>query len=243
MTQRFRRAFRISLAAALAGLVALVAVHDVPTGPTAEDARYARLILDEAGYRDVKQVQHSHDFEGEVRVILAVQDAVLRVAGEDRAIPFGRPREPKDLYEVKHGLCFDRSRAIEKILTWLGFETRHVAVYATKATSVIAALTTRQSPSHAVSEVLTRKGWMVVDSNRRWIALDESRNVVSLADLRNGAAAEKGWAADSRARIDTIFTGPFVAIRGLYSRHGNFYPPYTPLPDYNLRQLLSNASD
>jgi hypothetical protein len=242
MTNRSR--LWIAAAVLSIGLGVALIVHDVPTGVTADDRRYAGLILSEAGYSaGFAEGAKPDDFEGEVRAVVAVQDAVLSVAGRDLAIPTGREREPKDLYELKHGLCFDRSRAIEKILTWIGFETRHVSVYATNKASWLVALATPRSPSHAVSEVLTQKGWMALDSNRRWIGLDADREVVSVAGLRSAASMDRLWAKDSRAPLDKIFTRPFVAVRGLYSRHGAFYPPYTPVPDYNLRQLFGNVLD
>lgn len=43
--------------------------------------------------------------------------------------------------------------------------------------------------------------------------------------------------------VNALFKRPSVHIRGLYSRHGHFYPPYTPVPDFNVQQLLSNAGD
>ncbi len=80
-----------------------------------DDKRFAALIMKEAGYEpDHLKKSDGTDFEAEVRSIVAVQDAVLKAAPVDRAIPIGREREPKDLYELKYGLCYDRSRVIEK---------------------------------------------------------------------------------------------------------------------------------
>jgi hypothetical protein len=242
MTRRtalFRSLMLVALALAL--LAAIAVWHDVPTDLTAADREYAPLILANAGY-SLTEGSKPADFEGEVRAVLAVQDAVLTLAPQDLAIPFYASREPKDLYELRHGLCFDRSRVIEKLLAWLGFETRHVSIYATKKRSAIMALLTPRTPSHALSEVRTKKGWMAVDSNRRWIGLDVKRNAVSISALQ-GRGAKKKWAPESREAMHKIFKGPFVHIRGLYSRHGHFYPPYTPLPDYNLGQLMSHISD
>lgn len=221
-------------------LVALVVWQDVPTDLTEADRHYAALILGEAGYgAGFQDGQKPEDFEAQIRAIAATQDAVLRAAPKDEEIPLGRQREPQDLYELKKGLCYDRSRSIEKILTWLGFETRHVAVYSTNEMNAVKALLTPQVPSHAVSEVLTAKGWMLVDSTARWIGLDTQRNPVSLEHVRE----TKSWAPESSAPIHAIFTASFVGIRGLYSRHGYFYAPFTRVPDFNVGQLLSNVSE
>jgi hypothetical protein len=34
--------------------------------------------------------------------------------------------------------------------------------------------------------------------------------------------------------------GDFVFVYGLYSRHGGFYPPFVPLPDFDWAQLHHN---
>ena len=53
-------------------------------------------------------------YEDEINFIILVQQSVLRIAPEEKGLPFGQKREPKELYEAKSGLCYDRSRAIEK---------------------------------------------------------------------------------------------------------------------------------
>lgn len=222
--------------------VALLWAHDVSTAVTPEDERYAAMILTQAGYDPAQLRSHGvADFEAQIRTVVAVQDAVLAAAPVNRGIALGDEREPKDLFEEKAGLCYDRSRVIEKILSWLGFEARHVAVYSTAEETAVEALLTPQVPSHAVTEVRTEKGWMLIDSNARWIGLDASRDAVSLDDIQSDGL--RSWAPESRAPIDTIFTRPFIRVRGLYSRHGRFYPPFTPFPDYNLRELVSNVID
>jgi transglutaminase superfamily protein len=231
---------------ALSGVVLLaallVATHNVPTSVTSDDKHYAAAILEQAGYDPtLLSKTPGQEFESEVRAVVAVQDAVLEAAPKHSPISMGHEREPKDVFELKHGLCYDRSRAIEKVLDWLGYETRHVSVYSTKEMSRFWALLKPQVDSHAVTEVMTRKGWMVVDSNAHWIGLDRTRDAISLDDMQDGPVRE--WAPESRDEIQPIFTGPFVHISGLYSRHGGFYPPYTPIPDFNVTELLENFSD
>ena len=238
MGSRFKSVIFV-LAGAIATAALAVAIFDVSTDLSADDKRFAALIMTEAGYEpDQLKKGDGADFEAEVRSIVAVQDAVLKAAPVDRAIPFGREREPKDIYELKYGLCYDRSRVIEKVLAWLGFQTRHVSVYSTKKLPWFWALLKPQVDSHAVTEVRTSKGWMVVDSNKRWIGLDASRDAVSLSELQSGGV--NTWAPEARDSIHPIFTHSFIQIRGLYSRHGYFYPPYTPVPDYDVRQLVDN---
>lgn len=221
--------------------VGMLSWNNVSTDLTDADRRYAALILSDAGYGSLYHENWKpDDFEDQVRAIVAVQDAVLRTAPKEVEIPLGQQREPKDLYELKQGLCFDRSRSIEKILTWLGFETRHVSIYDTEKIGRFRALITPQVPSHAVSEVLTQKGWMLVDSNARWIGLSEQREPLSVDWIQRRQEDLVAWAPESRGNINNIFLHHFIRIYGLYSCHGYFYPPFTPIPDVNLPQLASN---
>lgn len=239
------RIWKTAVAAVLVLVVGLSFAAHVDTQVTAEDIEFGQRMLDEAGYHGgfAEGAASGADFDTQVRLIRAVQDAVIKAAPKEAGIALGKPREPKDLFAARLGLCFDRSRSIEKILSWLGFEVRHVAVYATTTTSVVGALLTPQAASHAVSEARTTKGWIVIDSNRRWIGLTPEKMPVSVAGLAERQAQRVWWADDMTETPSNTLTKPFVAIIGLYSRHGYFYPPYTPVPDVNVRQLLDNVFD
>lgn len=221
--------------------IAILVAHDVPTEATAEDRTKAQLILAQAVYDDPEEMERNlTTFEGQISAIIAVQDAVLTVAPMDIGIPFDTAREPGDLLVWKRGLCFDRSRAIEKILVSFGLETRHVAVYSVAQTgSKFVSLLTPSVSSHAISEVKTAKGWMVIDSNARWIGLTEDGMAISLKDLRSLDHAAVRWSSRNRAKINWILGKEFTCVIGLYSRHGRFFAPYSPVPDYNIRHLLT----
>jgi hypothetical protein len=139
------------------------------------------------------------------------------------------------------GICFDRSRVIEKILTGLGFETRHLAIYSTRDYGRLRALLTPGISSHALTEVKTGKGWMAVDSNARWIGLDAADSVYSVEDIQGRDPFAITWAPKVREPISwALINEPFTYVIGLFSRHGGFFPPYTPVPDVNYAQLLLN---
>ena len=101
-------------------LVAAAWIHNVSTAPTDDDTKYIHAMLEERGVRELV-LQGASTFDEEIRTIVAVQDAVLARAPEDKGLPLGSEREPRLLYEARYGLCYDRSRAIEKALTLLGF--------------------------------------------------------------------------------------------------------------------------
>ena len=228
------------IAAVLVACVAVLAWHNVSTKVSGDDRTAAREILDRAGYDQAwwSSVDLT-TYDGQVKAAIAVQDAVLKASPNDTDIPFDMPREPADLLRMQMGFCFDRSRAIEKILAMLGLETRHIAVYSTKKTgSALVSLITPQVSSHAVSEVRTNKGWMVIDSNKRWIGLTQDDLPVSMETLRSKVSTRAGWSTRNNARVNRIFTDQFTYVIGLYSRHGRFFPPYTRVPDVNWRDFV-----
>ena len=100
-------------------------------------------------------------------------------------MPYGTKREPKDVFEAKAGLCYDRSRVIEKILNFYGFKTRHVAIYSTVSSPfALLSLVTPGINSHAVTEVKTSKGWLVVDSNELFLSVGKDNEPISIEEIQ-----------------------------------------------------------
>lgn len=145
----------------LAAVFVILAGNNVSRAVTPADRFYGLLMLSEAGYGNILASVVGQrlpaSFSQRIRLIAAVQDAVLKETGSDVPIPLDRPRELMDLYRSRSGSCYDRSRGIEKLLMVLGFKTRHVAIY------------DNQDNSHALTEAKTAEGWVMVDSNTRWI--------------------------------------------------------------------------
>ena len=237
-----RHAVWLFLVLILLGFVALYVTSDVSTALTEDDAVYAERMLRETGHGDLVGQKPPVNFDDQVRTILAVQDAVLSTAPKNKGLPLGKPRELRDLYEAKFGLCYDRSRAIEKTLDHLGFEVRHAAVYSTKDGGRLKALLTPKTPSHAVTEVKTQRGWLVIDSNRRWIGLTREGEPIDLDTLKKTGASQ-AWDARVKEEKSPILDGPYTYLFGLYSRHGEFYAPYTPVPDVDWGQIPDNVTD
>lgn len=209
----------------LAIFILLAAVKNVPVEITRADeaALRGRLGLD-------PDTMAPHGFDDEIRLVRLVQDRVLTEAPGGDGIPEFEAREPQDLMRLRSGLCYDRSRSIEKALSFLGFKTRHVYLLYGAGRSFLSALLRYRQPSHAVSEVLTSRGWLVIDSNSRWVSLTESSQPIGAAQIvrRSGEFSA----------IPEYFKTPFWAIPGLYSRKGFFYRPYLPFPDINWPDLI-----
>lgn len=223
------------LVCALGGMGAVLYGHAVDNTLTAEDREYIPRYL-----VGVEPLPATPTFADELRYIQAVQRAVQTIAHRSTPLPKGQKREPKQLYEAGSGLCYDRSRAIEKILRYAGFESRHIAMYSTlKTGSALRSVLTRGTTSHAVSEVRTQKGWLIVGANTLWVSLDRAGQPVSMQSLQASLRASRpiSWANNP---INFIYTEPFTFIYGLYSRQGQFYPPYNFIPDVEYDEFIQN---
>jgi hypothetical protein len=229
---------RLLLGLGLGGILAAGAVAygmRVPTAVTADDERVFERLLEGI---DLPADRASLAWTREVDLIASIQRRVLEVAPENKGIPKNEPREPADLVEYGYGLCYDRSRVIEKALAHAGFEVRHLAAYALDG-SKVGALVTPGHPSHALSEVRTSRGWMLVDSNSLYLGVDEDLEPISALDLLvcGDVRPQKDGHVDP---LRGTLGSDFFFIYGLYSRHGGFYPPYVPVPDVSFGQLLDN---
>jgi hypothetical protein len=217
-------------------LFSVLAYHQVSDRVTEEDRLFIPKYI---GDQLLSTVRSQMTYGNELDFILHVQRSVLAVAPGNEEIPFNTEREPKDLYLAKSGLCFDRSRVIEKILRYAGFETRHISIYSTKGISTpLKALMTPGVSSHAVTEVLTSRGWLVIDSNARWISVDSNGNPYSIKAVQSDIGAASILWAEPLPSV--IYKEGFLFIYGLYSRHGRFYPPHDFIPDVNYRELIQN---
>ena len=216
-------------------LVSILSYNAVDNSLTQLDKQYISKYLVE-----VPSLPEKSTYEDEVKFIISVQYAVLNVAPRNEGIPFGQKREPKELYEAKTGLCFDRSRVIEKILRYSGFDVRHVFILSKEKTgSAIKAILT-DGRSHAVTEVLTKNGWLIVDSNAHWVSTDSEGRPIAIEKIQHGIehSVPIRWGLEPPS---TIYAKPFIIVYGLYSRHGYFYPPYNVVPDVNYGELLQNV--
>lgn len=216
-------------------MAAILSYHEVDHSLTEEDLQYIPKYLNK-----IKPLSENPTFKEELEFIISAQQSVLNIAYKNDGLPYCQKREPKELYEAKTGLCYDRSRVIEKIFRYSGFETRHVSIYSTDETaSAIKSLITPGVSSHAVTEVLTKNGWLVVDSNDPWVSIDINCAPISINDIHlsieNSVSIK--WL---EAPPTSIYKKPFIIVYGLYSRHGRFYPPYNFIPDIHWGEFVQN---
>lgn len=225
------RWLHVALAAA-ATFVLLAFVTNVSTRLEREDIFAIKAIL------GVQRQPEINSFEDEIRVIRWAQAQIFKAAPGNEPIPEYEDREPMDLLKARSGMCYDRARTLDKALTWLGFEARHIYIlFADPQNGTGAWSFTRhalsRSTSHAVTEVKTSRGWLLVDSNTPWISLDTHGLPVQAGDVHEKRTQFK-------APPDYTQT-PFWAIRGMYSRRGQFYRPYIVFPEMNWPDFMNWA--
>ena len=145
--------------------------------------------------------------------------------------------EPKEFMERGYGCCVQYSRLIEKSLNYYNFETRHIFLISPYKDISLSNFLSLGQQSHAVTEVLTSKGWMGIDSILTVIvAINENGKfkVYKYADIINNKKSKEIFPNNDfyHQNLDLIY--------GLYSRHGYFYGPNLPGPEFNLREILYN---
>lgn len=230
MNKKFNHRWMYFCMAALFAFYFMAVLTNVPTRLQPEDKLAIKTILGR------QQPPEIRSFEDEIRVLRWAQDQVMRAAPGMTPIPEFMEREPMDLLKAQSGLCYDRSRTLDKVYKWLGFESRHVYILfadsgvETSPWQFLRYVFSR-SKSHAVTEVKTSRGWLMVDSNSPWISLNSNMMPVP---------ADQVHVRKLEFQHPPPFVElPFWAIRGMYSRKGQFYRPFVFFPEFNWPDFLS----
>jgi hypothetical protein len=229
-------------------ITVIMTINSVDINLTEDDYKYIPKILN-----GKSQISKESSYEEELEFIKSIQKTILKVVPSSGSIPKNMPREPKDLFYIGEGGCSERARLLSKIFKYYGFKTRQFSIYSKKISdsSILVLLTSNRlsdqlmgNPprvrSHAAIEVLTKKGWLVVDPNEPWIAVDTANNPLSISKIQNDVdnSVYIDW---RQLPSDNIYLDSFVYVFGLYSRHGRFYPPYNFIPDINYVELIQNV--
>ena len=193
-----------------------------------EDDKYITKLL-----KVDKECLNINSYEQEIECIKSIQQSQLNlITGKScrgKYINLGS----KEVINLNTACCFDRARITEQALQIYGFKVRHVHLNETSKRGYFNLLIPNTS-SHAVSEVLTSKGWLGVDSNEPFLLLDKS-------NLPNTYKR-----AISNRLIDNYSNNPFyqkplIYIIGFYSRNGTFFEPYLPyIPEVNFNDFFGN---
>lgn len=222
--------------------IAVLSYSAVDNSLTEEDKAYMPMYLS-----GIAPLPENPTYTDELNFIRSVQHSVLNITSGDGVLPHNHKRGLKEVYKAKKGACYDRSRVIEKILRFSHFKTRQVSLFSEEKTgSAIVSLLTRGVTSHSVSEILTKNGWLVVDSNVSWVSIDKNKQPVSMQrihySVENSVVIKWNSPLPTKQRAFP-YNKPFVYVYGLYARHGEFYPPYNAVPDINYGEFIQNLSD
>ena len=144
-----------------------------------------------------------------------------------------------ELYKERNGVCYDNSYALEQFLETLGYEIRHVFwLYPYEKQNFIFAMISKKSKSHAALEVRTARGWLYIETLSDFIALDSKMTPYTAKDINS--IFINGQINENTMNPPQYLNKKNFIIYGLYSRNGQLFPPFTIVPDYNVRQLLYN---
>ncbi len=172
-------------------------------------------------------------YKSQLNCIRAVQSSIQSIGSDDCSSSVAKV-EPHALLERGYGCCYDKARAIEKALIYYGFSTRRVFLLQNIEENPIHNFLPLNQQSHAVSEVLTMRGWLGVDSTEPYILLDDDDLPLTYRD----AIADREY----RERLVPVhfYRHSIAVINGLYSRHGFFHGLDLPGPEVNVAEFVSN---
>lgn len=241
----------------LLGIILLLWTFSTKPLTTPEDEKYLQAYLDNWGIA-ANAATVRGNFADEITLINRIQDSVINnIRGNNKPIPKEKVGNVRYYFEEKTGACYDRALLMEKLLARLGFQTRHIFIFfrGDGSTTRITDIFRNKLPSHALMEVKTTKGWMVIDTQNAWRGVNEKNDPLTLDNLRNRWRTGKKRDTLDQNKIpaylaDVYQKGNFKFVYGLYSRHGGFLPHHNwvnhirkwgiPIPDYNLTQVLMN---
>ena len=221
-------------------LALVIMVHNVPTGVTAQDRRAIVAFFPEKTRQShaLRAGGKPEDWQAQRRQIAYIQKRILKQVPHTERIPTNTSREPYSVLKHGHGHCHDRARLLAKIYRWLGYDVRQAYILGSENHAfALQSLLTPGAASHALLDVRTKRGWLAVGTNHRWLGIrpKTEKTVYSLTELADSATV--------RADIDKlpgIVKDSYLPIYGLYSRHGRYFPPYTPyIPDMNVPRFLA----
>jgi len=237
--------------------IVLVLLFNARLNTTLRDRIYIDKFLEEWGMKTSIPGAHA-TFETQIAFISRLQDSTLYQIHSGDA-PFDEASNMKYLYQNRKGVCFNRAFFQEKILREAGFKTRHVYIYftATDKATRFRNFFKRGLRSHAMLEVKTKKGWMLVGTNANWLGLDQKGMPMTIGEVRRRLKGKTLALAKTPTKGKIFYEElqvphDFRFIYGIYSRHGKFLKsgPLEQIfnrpvlsgviPDFNLRELLYN---
>jgi len=180
-----------------------------------------------------KECSNPNTYQKEIICIKSIQQSQLNLIEDTNCRGKFINLGSLEVINKNSACCFDRSRITEQALQIYGFKVRHVHLNLTDKRGFFNLLVSG-SDSHAVTEVLTSKGWLGVDSNEPFILQDKDNfpNTYKQA-IHNGVI--------NMHTDNHFYKKPLTYVIGLYSRNGTFFQPYLPfVPEINIKDFFGN---
>ena len=181
------------------------------------------------------QCSNINSYSDEIECINSIQKSQLKLIEDTNCRKGFINLGSKKVLEGNTACCFDRARITEQALLFYDFKIRHVFLIQTSKLGYFSLLI-RNLPNHAVTEVLTSKGWLGVDSVESFILIDENKRPYSYSEgITNNLISKK--------TDNAFYQKPLIYIIGIYSRNGKFFKPYIPfLPEIEFVDFFKNVS-
>lgn len=205
--------------------VVFVAMNEVSMELTEAD----REALDKFGR--LTNVDHLNNVE-KAMVLIEQMEILIR---RDYAIPKRQTREPADLIRYRTGGGYDWGRTAYKFFSMHNIPCRIVSLYQTEGG--LLSLLRPGISSYAGLEILHEEKWVFIDPFRVWAAEKEDGAYGSASDLNDRGIQ---WKSPLPQELHEFRKEKLLPVYGLLSRHGQFYPPYSPVPDYNWSEFKAN---
>ena len=173
-------------------------------------------------------------YENEINCIKSVQKSQLKLIEGTTCRTGFINLGAKEVINTNSACCYDRARIIEQSLLSYGFKTRHIFLKASDKYGFFSLITPGNSnTSHAVTEALTSKGWIGIDSNEPLLLLDNEKLPMTYKEsIKNGSIRHLSIKPN-------YYNRSFIYIVGLYSRNGKFFQPYLPyFPELNIKDFI-----
>lgn len=204
----------------------LAVTREISREITAQDENAILAIFQRAGINPINLLaERKPDFNAQVLAIRAIKGAVMPAGPDTGVIPA------------------NRARILDKAYRFLGYESRYASVFeaadTSSALSAVLRSGTKTGRSHAVLEVKTDKGWMLVDTLPPFVAVTKDNDPVSLRRLQDEVANGTPiiWQEDV-GQPYTLLQKKFVIVYGLYAWRG-----FASFPDINWPEFDLNFGD
>lgn len=206
-------------------IVAMAFYTEVDNSVTSED----KEALTKLGR--LENTSHLNNVE-KAAVLIDQMKILIR---QDYAIPKRNPREPSDLLRFRTGRGKDWARTAYKLFRLHNIPVRQISLY--QMENGFFEWLKPGLPSMAALEIQHDGTWIFVEPLSGWMSIKKNGEYGSTADLND---QDIQWKDALGQRLHQFRKKPFRKVYGLYSRHGQFYPPYLPFPDFNWQQFKLN---